>query len=108
MAFTDYGTAGGTLPHGGWGLKNPLLVVFREIVSTFDILQYSRELSDSEANYVSEYVNDVDAYLVFVENSSDVAQASLGFKRHDRQVVSHHFHAAKWSIRKGGANRQCQ
>ncbi|KAH7718422.1 GTP-binding protein [Aphelenchoides avenae] len=50
---------------------------------------------------------DVDVYVLFVENSKDVAQALRRFVAHDRKVAARHLHATKWAIRKGDADGHC-
>lgn len=50
---------------------------------------------------------DVDAYVLVVANSSDVAQARRRIFAHDRRLVSHNFHSKKWASRKGGEDHSC-
>ncbi|KAH7718426.1 hypothetical protein AAVH_14108 [Aphelenchoides avenae] len=54
-----------------------------------------------------EPAKDVDAYVLFIENSSDLAQVRRLFAAHDQDVISHHFHATKWAIRHGDADLRC-
>lgn len=49
---------------------------------------------------------ELDAYLVFVEDSDDVAKTRMSFLR-DQGFVKDHLHEAKWAIRKGRPGSQC-
>ncbi|KAH7707441.1 GTP binding protein [Aphelenchoides avenae] len=72
-----------------------------------DALNETESYYDDD-DYVFPPSEDVDAYLVFVGNSSDVAQARLSFKRHDQRLISHHYHTAKWDTRKGRRHKPCE
>ncbi|KAH7718109.1 GTP binding domain containing protein [Aphelenchoides avenae] len=90
-----------TLEHLGVALGLNVSRTHVEVVLTRDVLRKSQLK-------VLPGLNAVDAYVIIIENSSDVAESRASFVRHDREVVSHHLHASKWASRKGQDGGHCE
>ncbi|KAH7693733.1 hypothetical protein AAVH_39227, partial [Aphelenchoides avenae] len=72
-----------------------------EVVFTMDVLEESR------LKHVLPSLDAVDAYIIFVANSTDVGQSRVSFLRYDRKVVSHCLHATKWASRHALRDGHC-
>ncbi|KAH7718125.1 GTP binding domain containing protein [Aphelenchoides avenae] len=91
-----------TLDRLGVALSLGVSPTYVEVILTRDVLH------ESQPKHVLPGLNNVDAYVILVENSSDVAESRASFLRYDKEVVLHHLHASKWASRKRREGGDCE